>query len=225
MFKPLMLSLFKKSPLKSLQAHMHIVLNAAGCLQHFFAALLQENWLEVEQIRKQIEAYEQDADHCKRKLRITLHRDILSSLPRSDMLALISIQDSIANQSKHISGIVVGRKMLIPKQLQGLLTQYVETVIATCHQASAVLDELNQLVASGFSERIIEVADRHIKKLSKMEKDTDQLQVKMRLKLFALEKKLDPVSVMFLYQVIEAIGSLADCAENVGDRALLLIAK
>jgi uncharacterized protein len=224
MFKPFMLALCKKSPLKSLQMHMAIALEAAQCLEPFFTALMAGDWDEVGALRQKIELYEGRADQCKRKLRLTLHRDIMSSLPRSDMLALISIQDGLANKAKHISGLVCGRKMVVPKSMHALFMQYIKGVVATCVQAETVLSELNQLVSSGFSGALVEMVERHIKKLGKMEQETDDLQIKIRLKLFALEGDLEPIAVMFLYQVIEAIGALADCAENVGDRALLLLA-
>jgi hypothetical protein len=36
---------------------------------------------------------------------------------------------------------------------------------------------------------------------------------------------MDPVSVMFWYQLIDLLGSISDQAENVADRLLLFISK
>ena len=44
-------------------------------------------------------------------------------------------------------------------------------------------------------------------------------------KLFRHEDSMSPVSVMFWYRLIQWIGDLADFAEKVGDRLLLLIAR
>jgi hypothetical protein len=43
--------------------------------------------------------------------------------------------------------------------------------------------------------------------------------------LFAHEDDMSPVSVMFWYRLIHWIGNLADDAERVGNRLLLLIAR
>ena len=40
-----------------------------------------------------------------------------------------------------------------------------------------------------------------------------------------LEKDLNPVDVMFLYQIIEWVGDLADLAERVGARLEILLAR
>ena len=45
----------------------------------------------------------------------------------------------------------------------------------------------------------------------------------MRGSLFELEGELDPVHVIFLYQVIELTGEVADMAERVGRRLELLL--
>ena len=58
-----------------------------------------------------------------------------------------------------------------------------------------------------------------------IEHDTDRLQVEVRRGLFKLEKDLPPVDVMFLYQIIEWIGDVADRAERVGNRLEQLLAR
>jgi hypothetical protein len=42
--------------------------------------------------------------------------------------------------------------------------------------------------------------------------------------LFKIEDSLEPVTVIFLYQVIELTGEIADMAERVGRRLELLLA-
>jgi hypothetical protein len=51
------------------------------------------------------------------------------------------------------------------------------------------------------------------------------MQIKLRSELLAIENDLNPVDVMFLYQIIEWIGDLADLAERVGSRLEILLAR
>ena len=51
------------------------------------------------------------------------------------------------------------------------------------------------------------------------------MQIEVRRALFKLEKDLPPVDVMFLYQIIEWIGDVADRAERVGNRLEQLLAR
>jgi len=63
-----------------------------------------------------------------------------------------------------------------------------------------------------------------INELDAIEHDTDQLQISLRSTLFALEARLAPIDVMFLYRIIEEVGALADRAQQVGSRLQLLMA-
>ena len=50
-----------------------------------------------------------------------------------------------------------------------------------------------------------------------IEHDTDEIQIDVRKTLFAMEKDISPVDVIFLYKMIQWTGDLADNAEQVGN--------
>ena len=62
-----------------------------------------------------------------------------------------------------------------------------------------------------------------IEELDKIETDTDEKQAALRSALFEIEKTLDPIDAVFMYQVIELTGEIADMAERVGRRLELLL--
>ncbi len=64
-----------------------------------------------------------------------------------------------------------------------------------------------------------------IRQLDSIEDDTDALQITIRKNLLAIEDDLKPVDVMFLYQIIDWVGDLADLAERVGARLEILLAR
>ena len=66
------------------------------------------------------------------------------------------------------------------------------------------------------------MVERLIEELDKIESDSDSLEVNLRASLFAIEEKIDPVSVIFLYRIIELTGEIADMAERVGRRLEIL---
>ena len=63
-----------------------------------------------------------------------------------------------------------------------------------------------------------------IEELDRIETETDDLEAGLRASLFEIEDSLDPVTAIFLYQVIELTGEIADMAERVGRRLELLLA-
>ena len=63
-----------------------------------------------------------------------------------------------------------------------------------------------------------------VEELDRIETETDDLEAGLRASLFEIEDSLDPVTAIFLYQVIELTGEIADMAERVGRRLELLLA-
>ena len=144
---------------------------------------------------------------------------------RADLLELVSQQDKIANKAKDIAGRVLGRKLEIPAILQAEFSAYLARCIDATEKAAEAINELDDLLETGFRGREVELVEKMISQLDAIEDDTDDLQVILRKNLLAIEKDLNPVDVMFLYQIIDWVGDLADLAECVGARLEILLAR
>lgn len=218
-------NLFGRSPIKPIQEHMAVAHQAAEQLIPFFAAAVANNWQEGEAVQRNIGELENTADEHKKNIRMHLPKSLFLPVPRSDLLELLSMQDQIANRAKDISGIMLGRKMQIPTSLQAEMTEFVATAVATSAQALKAINELDELLETGFSGREIKVVEQLIEELDALENKTDKLEVEIRAGLFAIEADLPAVEVMFLYKVFDWVGDLADRAEKVGTRLQLLLAR
>ena len=106
-------NMFGKSPITPIQKHMETAHSASILLKKFFKAVLKEDWAEAKEQQKQISKLERDADKMKKKVRLNLPKSLFLPVPRSDLLDLVTMQDKIANSSKDIAGLMLGRKMLI----------------------------------------------------------------------------------------------------------------
>jgi len=146
-------------------------------------------------------------------------------VPRSDLLDLLSVQDKIANRAKDIAGLMLGRCMNIPPQLQPQMLAYVQRCVDASTQALKALKELDTLLETGFSGREAALVEKMVEELEDIERDTDRMQVAVRRALYQLEKDLPPVDVIFLYKIIEWVGDIADRAERVGNRLEQLLAR
>ena len=217
-------NLFGQSPIRPIQTHMARVHECAEQLIPFIEASLQDDWATAKQIRSTISKLEAKADKIKKDLRLNLPKNLLMPVHRSDMLDLIGRQDKIANCTKDISGIMMGRKMVIPESMAEIILEYAETAVATSAQALKAINEMDELLSTGFRGRELVLVEGLIEELDDLENKNDKLQIAVRAKLFKLESKLSPIDVMFLYRIIDGIGELADRAQKVGSRMQLLIA-
>lgn len=218
-------NLFGKSPIKPIQEHMAVAHRAVEQLRAFFAAVKADDWAQAALQQQAIGDLEHRGDELKREIRLHLPKSLFLPVPRGDLLELLSMQDRIANRAKDIAGIMLGREMSIPAAIAQEMEEFVETTIATSAQALKAINELDELLETGFSGRELLLVQKMIEELDRLEHQTDKLQITIRGKLFKVEKELPPVDVMFLYRVIEWVGDVADRAQKVGSRLQLLLAR
>lgn len=224
-FNKAIFNLFGKSPISPLQAHMTLVVACAEKLQDFLEAAIKGDWSSASDIFDVIVEKEHRADDMKRELRSQLPKSLFMPVDRGDLLNILSVQDRIANRTKDISGLMLGRKMSVPAPLHQQMIEFVGSSIAASQQALKAIDELDELLEVGFSGRAVDFVDAIIRELTQLEDRTDQYEQDIRHKLFDLEHELPPIDAIFLYQIIDMIGEVADLAEGVGDRLQLLIAR
>ncbi|MCW5590331.1 MAG: TIGR00153 family protein [Legionellales bacterium] len=220
-----MLNLFGRSPIKPLQKHMSTAFKCAQHLIPFFNAVFAGDWENASHIRDEISKLEKEADDMKKDIRLHLPKGLFLPVPRTDLLEVLSMQDRLANRAKDITGIVVGRKLLLPDNLKKLYQQFLARCIDAAAQAHKAINELDELLETGFKGIEVKLVEEMIVELHQIEHDTDEMQIEIRKILFAQEDTLNPVTVIFLYKLIEWTGDLADRAENVGGQLLLLLAR
>jgi len=188
-------------------------------------AAIANDWQQASDIYERMSELEHEADAMKRKLRLHLPKSLFMPMDRTDLLNMLSQQDRIANRSKDIAGLMLGRTMGIPRGLEAQMTEFVATSVETCRQAHKAINELDELLEVGFVGKEVAFVENLIGELDALEDRTDQQEQDIRHNLFAKEKELPPIDVMFLYQVIEIIGEVADLSQSVGGKLQLLLAR
>ena len=219
----LLANIFGKSPVKPLEKHVDIAYRCTKQLNGFFKAAVAGNWDKAAEYRDTISALEHEADDLKKEIRMHLPKSLFMPVPRQDLLELLLVQDKMANRTKDVSGLVMGRKMQIPKPIAKDFLTFVRRNVDAAKQARKSVRELDELFATGFRGAEVAMVESLIDELDRIETETDDLQASLRGSLFEIEDSLDPITAIFLYQVIELTGEIADMAERVGRRLELLL--
>ena len=144
---------------------------------------------------------------------------------RCRLLELLLVQDKIANRSRDISGLVVGRKMTIPELIQPKLLAFIGRNVDAAKKARKTIRELDELFETRFKGSEAHMVGALIDELDTIENETDDMQAEIRSILQPLEQELPPVDLVFLYRVIDLIGGIADRAEAVGRRLETLLVR
>ena len=215
--------IFGKSPVDPIQEHMETCFQAAKKLNPFFLAVVNDDWETATKVRAEIVELESAADDLKSQVRSNLPKNLFLPVPREDLLELLAYQDKIANRAKEVSGLVLGRKMKIPPDIKVDFLAYVSRNVDAAKKARKSIRELDELFETGFRGAEAKLVESIVAELDQIENDTDDLQAKLRARIFGIEDELKPVDVMFLYRIFELIGDVADRAESVGHRLELVL--
>jgi predicted phosphate transport protein (TIGR00153 family) len=217
-------NIFGSSPVMPLEKHVDIAYRCTNHLNGLFKAVIAGDWDKAAEYRNMIETLEHEADDLKKEIRLHLPKSLFMPVPRQDLLELLLVQDNMANRTKDVSGLVLGRKMQIPDAIADDFLEFVKRNVDAVRQARKSVRELDEMFATGFRGAEVSLVESLIEELDQIESDTDARQANLRSALFAIESSLQPVDVIFLYRVIELTGEIADMAERVGRRLELLLA-
>ncbi len=217
--------LFHKSPFKPLQKHMRTVFSCVSLLQPLFKALSAKDAAQVKQLSQQIAELETDADKQKSVFRLNMPKTLFMPVDRRDLLNLLRNQDALADDAEKISQILTSRDMEVPEAIKGLLDELLADTLDICSEAKLMIEELDELVQVGFGGREHDKVIKMIAGVRISENNLDQTQHRIKRALFSVEDSLNPISVMFWYQIIDLLGNISNQAENMSDRLLLFLSK
>lgn len=218
-------NMFGPSPIRPIEQHMRKAHQCAKQLYPFFEAVLNQDWDNAKKIQGKIISIEKEADLIKRDLRLHLPTGLFLPVSRTDLLELLSAQDRIANKAEDIAGLIVSRQMTIPEPLIASFMSFLHCCIDASKQACNAINELDELLETGFRGSEVKIVEEMILKLDEIEHDSDDKLADIRHRIFELEKELSAIEVIFLYKLVQWIGDLADHAQTVGGRLQILIAR
>lgn len=218
-------SLLASSPFLPLQQHMSKVLECTLALEDFFQAVIDEDWVAAKKAQKRVSKLEENADNLKREIRLKLPKGLFMPVPRTDLIDLLGRQDRIANKAKDIAGLMIGRKMTFPSSMNTSLMEFLDSTLEVCRKANQIIQELDELLETGFRGYEVEKVESLIFELDDLEDLSDSHERDIRLQLYGLEADIDPVQVMFLYKIIDWLGEVANRAQSVGHRLHLMLAR
>ena len=218
-------NLFGQSPFRPLQEHMRLVVRCANEVPALFEAVHAKDSDKVAEVHDRIFTLENEADEIKNQLRAHLPKSMFMPVDRRDLLEILDLQDSIADAAQDIAGMMVVRELTLPDPMRRPLMGLTRRCVDACNQLAKIMEELDELVETGFrgpeSDKVMEM----ITELSRIESDTDVRAIELMRTLFLHEEQIGAVSTIMWDRVIHWIGDLANYAERAGNRHRLLIAR
>lgn len=213
-----------RSPIRPMQEHMTAAVECAKEIVPLMQAMADADDDGIRARRTEIDRLEHQADEIKHDIRSNMPRRLMMAMERRDLLDILDCQDSIADVTQDIAELVDQRGMHLPAALVAPFMALAERTVAACEQGKKVIDELDELIETGFGDREVTRVEGMISELGDIETQTDELLDTACRRLFAMEDELG-VATVYWHQLLLWTADLADYAERVGNRLRLLIAR
>lgn len=215
-------SLFGESPYGFMVAHAGKVRECINLVEPVSEAVLAGEMDTVLRLQKQVSGHEYEADQARSAARKRIGRRLFLSAERADLREFLRQLDRMGDDAEAFALRATFRPLRVPEALHIPFRALVAKVVAASRCALDFSEQLEVMERESFagpeSQRIQENIDR----IGHMEWETDQRGHAFRRALFSAPD-FDPVSVLLLDQLTDALLGIADHADNVGHCLGLMI--
>lgn len=215
--------LLGRSPFSPLQFHMSKVAECVQKVEELFTALSAGDYEKVRTISEQISESEHAADLAKDDIRINLAKGIFLPVDKATVLAILAIQDSIADKSEDIGVVLTMKKLELLEAFRDDFQQFLKKNIETFKVAQSIIEQLDELLSTTFAGSEAEKVKAMIDDVAFKEHEADLLQRKLLRRLFELEDQISYATFILWLKVFESLGQLANLSENLGHRVRTLL--
>ncbi len=222
---PLTDTIRRKSPFGQLLEHMGKVRECICILKDGLVKYYTGDYKGFSELAKQVSELEHDADIIKGNIRNHLPSSVFMPVDKGRFLWALREQDAILDHAENLVEMLDMRHTKIPEELQPIFIEHCKLVMETVEAMELAVENVKDLVESGFVKREREQTKQYIRKVHEWEYIADQKRYEMTRGVYKLEKKLAPMDMYHLLKIIDWVDDIADHAENVADWLRSMIAK
>lgn len=171
----------------------------------------------ISRIAKEISRLEHEADLTKNDIRNNLPKNIFLPIDRQNLLQILSIQDSLADNAEDIGVLFTLKKLKILDFLKLDFDQFVEKNLHTFSKTQEIINALHELFQSSFGGVEAESVRGLIDDVAYNEHEADLIQRKILKQLFNSEQQLIYSEFHLWMKILETIGNISNLSEKLAN--------
>ncbi len=218
-----MARLFGRSPFVPLQLHLDKISDCVEAAVELLERIRSGDITNIGKEVRRISKLEHKADLVKNDIRNNLPRGLFMAIDRGQLLEILSLQDSIADQGEDIAVLMGIRPIKILKNLSEPLREYIDGNLLAFHKVKEVMRELDTLIESGFGGAEANRVDSMIEDVAIAEHECDIMQRKLMKKVLDCENDLS-VGDFFVWQrLLHELAGISNYSEKLANRVRMLL--
>ena len=206
---------FGRSPFIPMQMHMDKVTECVDCIPVVFEHYRNHDMEAVKELSSKISQLEHEADLIKHDIRNNLPRGLFMPVDRSNLIRILSIQDSIANRAEDISILLTFKQAGVFEGFQQSFDNFLRTSLETFKLTRNIINELDELVETGFGGVEAQGVREMVDNVALKEHETDVSQQELLRSLLANEESITYGDFFMWTRIIRQVANIADRSENL----------
>jgi hypothetical protein len=218
-----MARIFGRSPFVPLQLHLDKV---ADCVEAVIALLDRIGSGDVENLdeaARSISLLEHKADLVKNDIRNNLPRGLFMAIDRGQLLEMLSLQDSIADQAEDIGILMSLRPAKMLEQIREPFKKYAEGNMDAFLKARDVMRELDAVIESGFGGTEASRVDQMVEAVAQAEHEADIMQRDLMKQVLEHENELSTGDFFVWMRLIHEVAGISNLSEKLANRVRMLL--
>ena len=215
----------EQSPFKPLAKHMERVRACVDLVLPMFECARTGDSDRLKELTQKVFKAEHEADQVKQEIRRTIPKAFSLPVFRGDLLALVHVQDDMADTAEDLAVQLTIKQLKLPEALADEALEYVHQVLTVCEKLYEATSWLKELAESDFggrpAEHVLEIA----RQAEHEEWVADKMQYKLAQQLFALEDELKPTDIFLWSAIFQNLGALANHADKTAERLRRMLAR
>jgi predicted phosphate transport protein (TIGR00153 family) len=212
--------LFGRSPFSQIQQHMDQVNKCVDKMSESLEPVKDGNFEQLDGIADEVLHLEHQADQIKDDIREKLLKRFFMPIDRSEVLEIVSLQDSIADTAEDICKVLTIRKLPFPEDITDDYGAFVDLNRKACRTCVLIISMMAELIESVFRCTQTE----HVRSLAKdsalTEHQADVVQMMLLKKICAHDEDFTVDEFHLWMRVTRNLSRLSNIAENLADRIL-----
>ena len=212
--------LFGRSPFGQIQQHMHQVSKCIDKMSEVIDAVKGAKFELVEDLTYEVSKLEHQADQIKDDIRERLLKRFFMPIDRSEVLEILSLQDSLADTAEDVCKVLTIRKLPFPDDIRDDFDKFLELNINACNICVSIISQLDELIEAGFGGAEAERIRGLAKDAAFAEHQVDVVQMSLLKKLYAHDTDFSIGEFHLWMRFTRNLGRLSNISENLADRIL-----
>ena len=210
--------LFGRSPFSQIQQHMDQVTKCTLKMTEALDALKAGEFDKLDHLSAEVSQLEHQADQIKDDIRERLLKRFFMPIDRSEVLEILSLQDSLADTAEDVCKVLTLKNLPFPSDIQDEFEKFVELNIQAVEICATIINQMDELIESGFGGTEAERIRGLAKDVAFAEHQADLVQIQLLKKIYEHDSDFSLGEFHLWMRMTRILSKLANTAENLADR-------